>query len=189
MRHHRLDAQFSLAGRSTGAPPRALARKPSVYRLCTSIVVLLALSACESGKKSARGFRLPDGNPEAGRAVFASHACHECHTVVGNDFPKPENPPEVIVELGGKVRRVKTYGQLVTTVINPSHTLVKGYDEKKVSIDGKSRMTNFNERMTVQELIDLVSFLQAQYEINPDDDFYYPYLISHDLIPRGAHRF
>ena len=71
----------------------------------------------------------------------------------------------VLVELGGKVTRVKTYGELITAIINPSHELAKGYAEDVVAEEGESRMYVYNEFMTVQELIDVVMFLQPYYDV------------------------
>ena len=61
--------------------------------------------------------------------------------------------------------RVKTYGELVTSIINPSHKLAKGYPLDLVSNDGQSKMPVYNGFMTVQELIDIVIFLQPHYEV------------------------
>lgn len=74
-----------------------------------------------------------------------------------------------MVILGGEVRKVRTYGQLVTAVINPSHDLATGYPKDLVQEEGASRMTDFNDVMTVQQLIDLVAFLQSRYEVIADD--------------------
>ena len=74
------------------------------------------------------------------------------------------DPP--FVELGGKVTRVKTYGELVTAIINPSHKLAQGYSAEQVTSDGEeSRMPVYNGYMTVQELIDIVAFLQPHYDV------------------------
>ena len=74
---------------------------------------------------------------------------------------------EPYVELGGPVTRVKTYGELVTAIINPSHKLAEGYKKEVVSEDGKSKMYVYNSFMTVQELTDLVMFLQPYYDVIP----------------------
>jgi hypothetical protein len=85
-----------------------------------------------------------------------------------------------MVTLGGEVTRVKTYGELVTSIINPSHRLARGYPTEEVSAAGESLMAlaYLNDVMTVQQLIDLVAFLQARYEVRPpayDADWYlYP---------------
>jgi hypothetical protein len=82
-------------------------------------------------------------------------------------------PP--FVELGGKVTRVKTYGELVTAIINPSHKLADGYPEDLVSEDGKSKMYVYNGFMTVQELTDIVMFLQPHYDVIPPEFQYRVY--------------
>lgn len=137
--------------------------------------ILLVTVACDSGAKSARGFRLPDGDVERGKATFIALECGQCHTVAEVELPRPEEKSDVEVSLGGEVRRVRTYGELVTSIINPSHTLAKGYPKEEITRDGKSIMSDFNDTMTVQQLVDLVAFLQSAYKIKPDDTFYYPY--------------
>ena len=133
------------------------------------IFSLLALTgflvACDLGPKSASGFRLPDGTPATGRATFVRLECHACHTVVGEDFPTPSAPGPVTVALGGDVTRVQTYGELVSSVINPSHKITRRYPEAEVSRDGESLMRRYNDEMTVQELTDLVAFLQSKYHV------------------------
>ena len=131
----------------------------------TACFLLLTLSACdEEQMMSERGFRLPDGDPEAGRATFLYMQCNQCHSVKGVELPGiPGTEP--YVELGGVSSRVKTYGELVTAIVNPSHKLADGYPVEQVSEDGVSKMYVYNEYMTVQELTDLVRFLQPHYEV------------------------
>ena len=74
------------------------------------------------------------------------------------------------VTLGGETVRVKSYGELVTAIINPSHRIAPGYPLSQVTTpDGQSLMTlgYLNDVMTVQQLIDLVAFLQASYQVMP----------------------
>lgn len=123
------------------------------------------LSGCDEEKiMSERGFRLPDGNAEAGRETFLYMQCNQCHTIRNEELPTVAGY-EPYVELGGPVTRVKTYGELVTAIINPSHKLADGYAEDVVSEDGVSNMYVYNGYMTVQELTDLVMFLQPHYNV------------------------
>ena len=135
------------------------------------------LGGCQPEPESAIGFRLPDGDAAAGRDAFLYMQCNQCHTVVNEDLPAVPGFDAPYVELGGKVTRVKTYGELVTAIINPSHKLADGYPEDLVSEDGKSKMYVYNQYMTVQELTDLVMFLQPHYEVEPPVYKYptYPY--------------
>lgn len=126
----------------------------------------LILSACEpESTMAARGFKLPDGDPEAGREAFLYMQCHQCHSLKGEQLPVLPDQPPPYVELGGTVTQVRTYGQLVTSIINPSHKLAIGYAKELVSEDGRSKMYNYNRFMTVQELTDIVMYLQPHYKV------------------------
>ncbi len=137
----------------------------------------LAVGGCDSDPMSEVGFRLPDGDAKNGREAFLYMQCNQCHTISGVELPVVPLADPPYVELGGKVSQVKTYGQLVTAIINPSHKLADGYAEELVSEDGESNMYVYNAHMTVQELIDLVAYLQPLYEVTPPQYYYrvYPY--------------
>lgn len=79
-----------------------------------------------------------------------------------------------MVVLGGGVSRVKTYGELVTSIINPSHKLARGFPPHRVSDESGSLMSPYNDVMTVTELINLVAFLQTRYEVKPRPGYRYP---------------
>lgn len=141
----------------------------NMTRKTTFILVLAALvglSGCEADRMSEKGFSLPEGNALNGKEAFVYMHCHECHTIVDEELPSIALADPPFVELGGKVTRVKTYGQLVTAIINPSHKLAQGYPVEVVSNDGEtSKMPIYNGYMTVQELIDIVAFLQPHYDV------------------------
>ena len=118
-------------------------------------------------EKSSMGFRLPDGNPEVGQTLFVDLQCTSCHRAFGFDQWKPVADPPAPT-LGG--RHGWTDGELVTSIINPSHRLSVGrplgatdfsYEHTEVSSDGVSRMGSFNDVITIQELVDLVAFLHT----------------------------
>ena len=120
------------------------------------LVSLVALGACDRDTMmSSKGFRLPDGDAQAGRAAFLYMQCHQCHSIKGEKLPVIQGMEPPYVELGGTVTRVKTYGELITSIINPSHKLAQGYAEQVVSDEGESNMYIYNKHMTVQELIDI----------------------------------
>ena len=136
-----------------------------------SVVLLMLLTAACGGAKSGAGLRLPDGNVERGKAAFLELKCNTCHTVAGTEMPTPSKEYAYVrvVVLGGEVRQVKTYGALVTSIINPSHSLAPGYPKELITKDNQSAMANFNDTMTVRQLIDLVAFLQSRYEFVPPE--------------------
>jgi mono/diheme cytochrome c family protein len=134
-----------------------------------SVILILCcalLVACTGGKESPRGFSLPEGTPEAGKATFIALQCNACHSTPDVEQLVGASAEKISVRLGGEVGLVKTYADLVTSIINPSHRLARGYPTDIVSIDGKSRMRNYNDVMTVEQLIDLVAYLQPHYPVH-----------------------
>ena len=91
-----------------------------------AVLTVFTVVSC-GGAKSGRGFHLPDGEVEKGRTAFIQLGCNQCHTVEGVDLPAHAVPGPVQVKLGGKVYRVKTYGQLVTSIIDPAHIVAMGF--------------------------------------------------------------
>ena len=136
--------------------------------------IVLALSGCDRDAiMSTRGFRLPDGNAAAGREAFLYMQCHQCHSIKGEQLAVIPGQEPPYIELGGEVTQVRTYGQLVTSIINPTHKLATGYARDVVSVEGVSNMYVYNQYMTVQELIDIVMFLQPYYKVVAPE-FRYP---------------
>ncbi|GAA0374893.1 hypothetical protein GCM10009092_43910 [Bowmanella denitrificans] len=135
--------------------------------LLTAGLMLLLLS-CSQGADSPRGFSLPEGNPAKGELVFRKYQCLACHSLKGFEDDSTEKQLPTPVRLGGNVSQIKTYAELVTSVINPSHKIAQHYVPSMVSDDqGHSKMRNYNDLMTVSELVDLVAFLQPQYQLVP----------------------
>jgi hypothetical protein len=96
-----------------------------------------------------------------------------CPTVIRYSVSRFSWISNVTPSLGGPTTRVQTYGQLVTSIINPSHKLIKRYPQDQISSEGQSFMPTMNEFLTVQQLIDLVAFLQDQYQVVVPEP--YPY--------------
>ncbi|MFN8007803.1 MAG: hypothetical protein U0V70_12400 [Terriglobia bacterium] len=94
-------------------------------------IALILLIQCGVGPKSGRGFRMPDGDPEKGKVAFVDLKCHECHTVKEVELPSPSTHAAVMVILGGETYQIHTYGDLVTSIINPSHRIIPGYLKRR----------------------------------------------------------
>ena len=124
------------------------------------ITILVFSTGCDS---EGRGFALPPGDAEVGRTTFVELACVDCHSIRGEE--SDEITREVHVALGGPTTRVRSYGELVTSVINPSHRLARAVSGNVSNDSGVSQMRNYNAVMTVQQLVDLVTFLQTKYEV------------------------
>jgi L-cysteine S-thiosulfotransferase len=129
----------------------------------SALVILMLVVGCATDPKSGEGFTLPDGDVAKGQATFARLQCNACHTVSGVNFDAPAQTENPMVALGGETTRVRTYGDLVTSIINPSHRFATGY--KKDEADSESPMRIYNDELTVTELTDLVAFLQSHYDV------------------------
>ena len=145
--------------------------KSAFFGLC-SLFLILALSACTMESPAVKGFVLPDGDVALGEQVFTKYGCHGCHTIPGIALPVIEPEPELLIEIGGEVYRVKNYGELLTSVINPKHE-VSPESLNKLETAGRadtsSPMPFYGDVMTITEMINLVAFLQAQYsKVMPD---------------------
>ena len=136
----------------------------------TAIIVIatLLLFACDQGAQSPRGFSLPEGNMEKGFLVFKKYQCQDCHRIAGEK--ESDNAQYLVakpIPLGGSSGRIKTYAELVTSIINPSHKLTPRQPASFTSEDGVSLMRVVNDELTVSELIDLVAYLQPKYKVTP----------------------
>lgn len=141
--------------------------------------LLLVNSSCRNeAAKMAKGFRLPEGNVENGKAAFLQMKCHQCHSVAEVVLPNSDSPSPIALELGGMVRKVKTYGELVTSIIQPQHIVSPEYLRKLEApgVQGTiSPMPSFNDTMTVTQLTDIVTFLHSHYQKAPPPGVDYPY--------------
>ncbi|MFT5166019.1 MAG: sulfur-oxidizing protein SoxX [Saprospiraceae bacterium] len=142
----------------------------SKFNVLLLLIFFLGLVFIISCNQEGRGFALPAGDITSGKATFIKLSCNECHSITGIDWKG--NPENLNVPLGGKVTTLKSYGELVTSVINPSHKLARVYQQTVENENNSSKMNNYNEVMTVQELVDIITFLQSEYEIKPPPTYY-----------------
>lgn len=136
-----------------------------LYRPCAVCFVVLFALLAGCGREST-GFALPEGSADQGRESFVSLGCIQCHSVMGDAaLGEQESSARMRVVLGGPSSRVQTYGNLVTSIINPSHYLKRGDPAVTSSPKGTSPMPNLNEEMSVAQLVDLVTYLKAYYKV------------------------
>ena len=126
----------------------------------------LLITACTPPTEdSPAGFVLPPGDAMAGQTTFAALGCISCHQVDGVSFTATGiMQPERIIQLGGAQPKAKTYGQLVTAIIHPNAAILQT-DPQYVDPDGNTLMPDYTQMMTVQQMTDLVTFLQEHYDI------------------------
>lgn len=145
----------------------------------------LTLTGCDTGPKGSVGFSLPDGDVQRGKANYISFHCNACHS--SSEVPQMEtaDPAAISVPLGGETTRIKSYGELVTSIINPSHRISRRQSPTMADESGRSKMVNYNDVMTVAQLIDLVAFVQSNYTLSPYKHSNYPVYWIPEPAPKG----
>lgn len=134
-----------------------------------AILCLLGVTAsCEIGPRSGIGLRLPTGDAARGELAFSDLGCDQCHVFMGDQPRVSREKDELVVALGGKVDHISTHGELVTSIVNPSHGFPRRYLKEEVFDGERSKMARYNETMTVAQLIDLTEYLQSKYELDPE---------------------
>jgi hypothetical protein len=100
-------------------------------------------------------FSFPEGSQETGKQLFIKMECYACHTIKLPKESLAARPGNIGPELTGYSVLPKEY--LASSIIK-AHPVVAapGYTVK----EGKAAMGNYNHFLTVQELIDLVAFLE-----------------------------
>ena len=96
---------------------------------------------------------MPKGDPAKGKTVFQKFECYYCHEVRDEGFPGPtESAPEL--SQMGPMHPIEFFAE---SILNPNAVVPKAYRES----DGKSPMTDFTEKMTVRELIDVSAYVAS----------------------------
>ena len=140
--------------------------------LCLSVLGLSLLSACRTYQDYSTEFRFPieSGNVAEGQAAFVKLGCPQCHVVEGVTLQGYNGQRFITMPLGGELIFAKTYGDLVTSIVNPNHIISDKYLDQ-LPADRRQRANTspmyMNPNMKVTELIDIVAFLNSRYSLLP----------------------
>lgn len=150
----------------------------SRIKLLLLVAGSVLLAACRTYPDYSSDFRfpVPRGDILRGQQAFVEMGCHMCHTVDGVTLPDNAALRAVTVPLGGDLMFAKTYGDLVTSIINPDHVISERWLEqlpRRVRSEIDSSPMYVNPDMKVTELIDIVTFLNSRYRLLPGYTEYY----------------
>jgi sulfur-oxidizing protein SoxX len=134
-------------------------------RVLALLPIFLLAAAC--AYNASFGFPIEEGDIDQGRQAFIDHRCHQCHSVAGVNLPPLAGASPPILELGGETSTLKSYAELVTSIINPNHRISERYRQQlllnaELPLDSPMPMPHI-DNMTVRQLIDLVTFLDSRY--------------------------
>lgn len=116
----------------------------------------VSLANRDDNMEPANGFFLEKGNPAAGRNAFKEFKCNACHNVQGDK--------EFTVSSGlgpalGAKQADYASGWIANSMVSPSHAIA--LDAVDPGDNVPSKMTDFKDKMTVRQLIDLVSYIKS----------------------------
>lgn len=138
---------ISLSREVDGEILNALARAQQPYRT----------GQVQVKETAAARFQLPEGDPQEGREVYVAMKCYTCHKIEGEKFPVVKaDEGGVGPDLTG-IGGVQTSLYLFESIINPSAVVVQG--EGFAGEDGKSKMPEFHDTMTLRQITDLTAYL------------------------------
>jgi hypothetical protein len=107
-------------------------------------------------------FTMPTGDATAGKQAFEKMQCYSCHTVRGQRFGDPSQKPGSIGPDLTAAHAQLPAEYLAESIVSSSRVLSHGqFRAAYRAADGRSRMGDYSEIMTVRELIDLVAFLRS----------------------------
>jgi mono/diheme cytochrome c family protein len=96
-----------------------------------------------------------------GRRLFVEMGCAGCHEIKGEDLPRfASGEPGVGPELSQMAYHPPEF--LAESIINPN-AMIEPEDKKLgyIAEDGKSRMPDYGDILTVRQLVDLVAYLAS----------------------------
>lgn len=133
----------------------------------SALLIVGLLVGCDRAKVMSRGFVFPVGDETRGRQAYIALECYTCHRVDGvPDLPGPAVSADRVVILGGKMAKVRSYGDLVTAIIHPNYEISEKLVNRAAYAESPMRVVN--DKMTVTQMLDIVTFLQPRYrELEP----------------------
>ena len=113
-------------------------------------------------------FILPRGNAEDGKRSFVALGCNQCHSADDIPWIGVEIEGDVHVKLNGQSKTPKSYNELLTSILNPSHKIEKKHLLQMTTKSWDSKMRNYTEILTVRDLLDIATFLHTEFESHPN---------------------
>lgn len=121
-----------------------------------------------NAQEAAEGTRtvVPPGKTEAGQLVFVGKGCHQCHSAGATKLPPVDLAQRLVIELGGDVHSKWTRDDYARAIMDPNHLVSEDYKIAMIRLGDhfkaeNSPMPTFADVLRVNELIDLVTFLDS----------------------------
>ena len=107
-------------------------------------------------------FSLPKGDPVEGREIFVAVECYKCHEVKGEKFPQVAEREKGVGPELSQMAWMHPVEFFAESIVNPNAVIdasdkAKGY----LGEDGKSKMPDYNNILTVKQVADLAAYLAS----------------------------
>jgi sulfur-oxidizing protein SoxX len=107
-------------------------------------------------------FTLPQGDAAAGRALFVEIECFKCHEVKGETFPKVAEDEKGVGPELSQMAGMHPLEFFAESIVNPNAVIDADAKERGyVGPDGRSKMPDFSDVVTVKQLADLATYLNS----------------------------
>jgi mono/diheme cytochrome c family protein len=115
-------------------------------------------------------FTLPSGNPGEGRKLFVELECHKCHEVKGEQFPGVAEGEQAMGPELSQMAGMHPVEFFAESIINPN-AVIDPEDKQLgyVGKDGKSKMPDYNDILTVKQVANLAAYLASLKTGEPSD--------------------
>lgn len=109
----------------------------------------------------------PLGDATKGKSLFESKLCSRCHTVEGAKFPEYDLPAIDFIHLAGENNRGWNRDIYATQIMDPQHLISPDHQKAMLRIGDRlaaenSPMLDYNQSLTMGDLVDLVTFLEVR---------------------------
>lgn len=116
----------------------------------------------EHGMQASWRFTLPKGDPVEGRKVFVELECYKCHEIKGETLPAVAKGDKGVGPELSQMAAMHPIEFFAESIMNPNAVIDPDAKEKGyLGADGKSKMPNYNDVLTVKQVADLATYLAS----------------------------
>ncbi len=116
----------------------------------------------EHGMQASWQFTLPKGDPVEGRKIFVEVECYKCHEIKGETFPAVTKGEKGVGPELSQMAGMHPVEFFAESIMNPNAVIDPDAREKGyLGDDGKSKMPNYNDILSVKQVTDLAAYLAS----------------------------
>jgi mono/diheme cytochrome c family protein len=107
-------------------------------------------------------FTLPPGDSVEGKKLFLELECYKCHQIKGESLPTVDGADAAAGPELSQMAGMHPLEFFAESVVNPN-AVIDAEDQKRgyLGSDGKSKMPDYSDLLTVKQLADLATYLSA----------------------------